>query len=160
MRRRGVRGYIFVETLVAMAILSISTVVIQESIRQAILARAQAMDYTTARFLVEKVLADRMLVFEQPEGEGKGTFDPPFERFAYSWEVKRVEVPMPELPPTMLPEDIKYFQDNYVKYIGKLGVTVTWSRAGVPFTATAETLLRSGMVWMPPPPDALGVPPV
>ena len=55
------RGYIFVETLVAMAILSVSAIVIQESIRQAILARAQAMDYTTARFLLEKVMADRML---------------------------------------------------------------------------------------------------
>ena len=36
------RGYIFVETLVAMGILSVSAVVIQESVRQAILARAEA----------------------------------------------------------------------------------------------------------------------
>ncbi len=159
MRPRSVRGYIFVESLVAMAVLSVSAVAIQEAIHQAILARAEAMDYTTARFLVEKVFADRILVFEQPEGEGKGTFDAPFERFSYSWEVKRVEIPMPQLPPGMLPEDMKFFKDNYVKYIGKLGVKVTWSRAGTPFTATAETLLRAGMIWMPPPPDDLGVPP-
>ena len=157
MKARAGRGYIFVESLVAMAVLSVSAVAIQEAVRQAILARGEAMDYTTARFLLEKVFADRMLVFEQPEGEGKGTFDPPFQRFAWSWEVKRVEIPLPELPPTMLPEDVKYFKDNYLKYIGKLSVKVTWSRAGTPFTAAAETL-RGGMVWMPPADP--GLPPV
>ena len=86
MRGRTARGYIFVESLVAMAILSVSAVAIQEAIRQAIIARGEAMDYTTARFLIEKVMADRMLVFEQPEGGGAGAFDAPFERFSYSWE--------------------------------------------------------------------------
>lgn len=150
------RGYIFVETLVAMAVLSISTVVVQEAIRQAILARGEAMDYTTARFLIEKVISDRMLVFEQPEGKGQGIFDPPFERFSYSWEVLRVEIPMPELPSTMTPEEMRQFRTNYVKFIGKLGVKVTWSRAGTPFTAIAETLLRRDLVWMPP--DENGMP--
>jgi hypothetical protein len=150
MKARAARGYIFVETLVAMAVLSISAVAIQESIRQAILARAQAMDYTTARFLLEKVFADRMLVFEQPEGKGDGVFDPPFERFSYSWEVRRVEIPAPELPPMLTPEETKHFKDAYVKYIGRLGVKISWSRAGTPFTAAAETLLRKDLVWMPP----------
>ena len=50
----------------------------------------------------------------------------------------------------MTPEDVKFFKDNYIKYIGKLGAKVTWSRAGVPFTAAAETLLRKDLVWMPP----------
>jgi hypothetical protein len=160
MRGRAARGYILVESLVAMAVLSVSAVAIQEATRQAIIARGEAMDYTTARFLVEKVMADRMLVFEQPEGQGKGTFDAPFERFSYSWEVKRVEIPMPEMPPFMLPEDVKFVRDNYIKYIGKLGVKLAWSRAGVPFTVTAETLLKPSMVWMPPPPEAFGMPPV
>jgi hypothetical protein len=150
MRTRRGTGYIFVETLVAMAVLSLSTVVIQEAIRQAILARGEAMDYTTARFLIEKVMADRMLVFEQPEGTGQGTFDAPFERFSYSWEVKRVQVPMPDLPTIMTPEDEGFFRANYVKYLGKLSVKVNWSRAGTPFTAVAQTLLRKDMVWMPP----------
>ncbi len=150
-------GYIMVETLVAMAVLSISAVAIQEAIHQAVIARGEAMDYTTARFLVEKVLADRMLVYEQPEGKGEGTFDAPFERFGYSWEVKRVEIPMPELPPTMTPDEMKLFQDRYVKYMGKLSVKVTWSRAGNPFTAVAETLLPKEMVWMPTGPGALPI---
>lgn len=156
MNARTGRGYIFVETLVAMAILSVSTVVIQEAVRQAILARAEAMDYTTARFLLEKVMADRMLVYMQPEGQGKGTFDAPFERFSYSWEVKRVEIPMPELPSMMAPDDMSFFMSNYVKNIGKLSAQVTWSRAGTPFTAAAETLLRKDLIWMPP--DLNGLP--
>ena len=155
MARIGRRGYIFVETLVAMALLSVSTVVIQEAVRQAILARGEAMDYTTARFLVEKVLAERMLAFEQPEGKGDGTFDAPFERFAYSWEVRRVEIPMPELPPTMPIEQVKAFKTAYVKHVGKLSVKLTWSRAGTPFTVVAETLLGRNLVWMPPGADGL-----
>ena len=151
------RGYIFVETLVAMAILSVSTMVIQEAIRQAILARGEAMDYTTARFLIEKVMSDRMLVFEQPEGSGSGTCDAPFERFSYEWEVKRVEIPMPEMPQLMNPDDIEFFKRNYVKYLGKLTVKLSWSRAGTPFTAVAETLLRQDLVWMPPDPSGAPV---
>lgn len=150
MKVRAAWGYIMVETLVAMAVLSISAVAIQEAIRQAILSRGEAMDYTTARFLVEKVIADRMLVFEQPEGKDEGKFGPPFERFAYSWELRRVEIPMPELPASMPMEEAKAFKDSYVKYIGKLRVKLTWSRAGTPFTAVAETLLRRNLVWMPP----------
>jgi Tfp pilus assembly protein PilV len=155
MRARS-RGYIMVETLVAMAILSISALVIQESIRQAIVARGQAMDYTTARFLLEKVMADRMLVYEQPEGKGEGVFDPPFERFSYSWEVQRVEIPMPDLPTMMTPDEILFFKTNYVKYMGKLSAKVNWSRAGMAFSAAAEALLRKDLVWMPP--DENGLP--
>jgi len=150
MKARAAKGYIMVETLVAMAVLSISTVVIQEAVRQAILARGEAMDYTTARFLLEKVIADRMLVFEQPEGKDEGKFQAPFERFAYSWELRMEEVPIPELPPGMPLEDVKAFKDSFVKHIGKLRVKITWSRAGTPFTAVAETLLRRNLVWMPP----------
>ncbi len=153
MTPRARRGYIFVETLVAMAILSISILVIQDAVRQAILTRAQARDYTTARFLLERIQARRMLVYEQPEGEGSGTFEEPFERFSYEWRVQRVEVPKPDMPPDMPPEEIKQFNDTFKGFLGRLTVKVRWNRAGTDFDATAETLLRPELVWVLPPPD-------
>ncbi len=150
MRRLRPAGYIFVETLVSMGILSISMIVIQDAVRQAIITRAQAQDYTTARFLMEKVLAERTLIYEQPEGEGNGVFDAPFERFSYDWKVSRVEVPKPPMPPDMTPEEIKQFNETFRGHIGKLTVDVYWNRAGLPFEVKAETLLNPGKVWIPP----------
>lgn len=158
MTPRARRGYIFVETLVAMAILSISILVIQDAVRQAILTRAQARDYTTARFLLERMQARRMLVYEQPEGQGSGTFEAPFERFSYEWKVERIEVPKPQLPPDMTPEEIKRFNDTFKGFLGRLTVRVQWNRAGTEFDTTAETLLRPELVWVPPPPE--GAPPL
>ncbi|MBW7866486.1 MAG: hypothetical protein H3C30_18980 [Candidatus Hydrogenedentes bacterium] len=153
MTRRPVRGYIFVETLVAMGILSVSMLFIQEAIRQAILTRGQAQDYTTARFLIERVIANRMIAFEQPEGESSGVFPAPFERFSYQWEVRRVEIPQPPLPPDMTPDEVVFFNQAFKRYLGKVTVRIRWSRAGIPGEAVAETLLRPDMVWMPPPPE-------
>ena len=37
-----------------------------------------------------------------------------------------------------------------MKYIGKLQVRITWTRAGQDFEAVGETLLRPGQLWTPP----------
>ena len=65
-------GYIFVETVVAMGLLSLSAFVIQNALRQAMITRAQAQDITSARFLLEKISGERILLFQQPEGNGSG----------------------------------------------------------------------------------------
>lgn len=153
MTRRRNRGYIFFETLVAMGILSVSMLFIQEALRQAIMTRGQAQDFTTARFLMERVIANRMTAFEQPEGESQGGFPAPFERFSYEWEVRRIEIPRPPLPPDMTPDEVRWFNQAYQAFLGKLTVRIRWSRAGMPFEAVAETLLRPDMVWAPPPPE-------
>ena len=102
MHRRSA-GYIFVETVVAMGVLSLSILVIQGALRQAILTRAQAQDYTTARFLLEQVAGEQALLFQQPEGSGSGQFPPPYDAYAYEWKIERVDIPLPEraanLPP-------------------------------------------------------------
>lgn len=37
-----------------------------------------------------------------------------------------------------------------MKYIGKLRVRITWTRAGMEMKAEGETLLRPGQLWTPP----------
>lgn len=146
-RRRS--GFIFVETLVAMAILSVSVLVIQESLRQGIQARAQSQDYTTARFLLERVAGEQALKFQQAEGGGSGRFSAPYERFSYEWQIKQVNVPLPPMPARLSPEERMYFEDHYVDYMGMLTVSVRWQRGGMDFEARGETLLRPELLWLP-----------
>ncbi len=105
MRRHGFKdGYIFVETVVAMGVLSISMLVIQGAVRQAIITRGQAQDYTTARFLLKQVAAEVELQPELVASSDSGRFKKPNERFGYEWELTKVEVPIPEIPAT-IPEE-------------------------------------------------------
>ncbi len=149
MRKKNA-GYIFVETIVAMGVLSLSTLVIQGALRQAILTRAQAQDYTTARFLLEQVAGEQALLFQQPEGSGSGTFSAPYEAYAYSWKRERLDIPYPDRVGSLFPEERLRFEEKFVKYMGKLTVTVTWQRAGAAFEARGETLLRTDLLWLPP----------
>ncbi|HOQ89066.1 MAG TPA: hypothetical protein PLX03_02895 [Candidatus Hydrogenedentes bacterium] len=146
------RGYIFIETVVAMAVLSVSAMVIYEALRQAALVRAQAEDFTVARFLLERVLAEHALPPLQQENEGQGQFDPPFDRFSYAWKVSQVEVPEPEWPTDLTQEELAVFRAGYQKYLGKVEAVVRWTRGGSAFEARAETLVNARHVWVPPEP--------
>ena len=149
-RRQG--GYIFIETVVAMAVLSVSAMVIYEALRQAALVRAQARDFTVARFLLERTLTEHALPPLQQEQQGSGTFEPPFDRFSYAWKVSRVEVPEPEWPPDLTQEELAVFKANYRKFLGKVEAVVRWNRGGAAFEARAETLVNARHVWVPPEP--------
>jgi hypothetical protein len=142
-------GYIFVETVVAMAVLSLSTLVIQGALRQAIMTRRQTQDYTTARFLLENLAGERTLMFQQPEGSGAGQCSPPYENYSYEWKIEKVDVPLPPLPIDIPPIDRQSFEENYVDYMGKLTVRIKWNRAGVEHEALGETLLRPALLWLP-----------
>jgi len=145
-------GYIFIETVVAMAVLSVSSLVIYEALRQAALVRAQARDFTVARFLLERTLAEHSLPPLQQEQEGSGTFEPPFDRFSYSWKVSRVEVPEPEWPTELTQEELAVFKASYQKFLGKVEAVVRWTRGGTAFEARAETLVNAKHIWVPPEP--------
>ena len=94
------RGYILVETIVAMALLSAGMVAIQGGLRQAVLVRGQARDYTQARFLMDGLIADLSLQPEHVQGSKSGRFSGEYDRFSYTWTISRVDVPVPQgLPP-------------------------------------------------------------
>ena len=59
MIRRPNNGYILLESLVAMGILSVGVVVIQNALQQGLITRGQSQDYTQARFALERIVADR-----------------------------------------------------------------------------------------------------
>ena len=75
MTSRSKAGYILVETVVAMVVLSIGIMTIQSSLRQIIIASGQARDYTQARFLleelVEKLLFEPEFTVEETDNHAK-----------------------------------------------------------------------------------------
>jgi hypothetical protein len=70
---------------------------------------------------------------------GSGEFGEAHPRFSFTWNVSKVEIPTPSIPaelqvlfpePPRLPEP----------HLGRVAVTIKWTRAGRSFDATAETL--------------------
>lgn len=147
--RRPLRGYILVETMVAMGVLSISMLTIQQAVREAMLTRAMAEDLTTARFLMEEIMNGLIILPELEEGSSQGDFGAEFSRFSYTWRVSKAEVPRPELP-EFVPEQMREsLTRQYKGFIPKVSVTVSWTRLGQQREITAQTLLPPEQLWLP-----------
>jgi len=143
------RGYILIETMVAMGVLGITMLTIQQAIREAMLTRAMAEDMTTARFLLEEVMNGLILLPELEEGADRGDFGAEFPRFRYEWQVTKVEVPRPELPEEV-PEQMRAnLTRQYKGFMPKVTVTVFWTRLGDTREAKGQTLLPPEQLWMP-----------
>ena len=138
------RGYMLMEAMCAMAVLSISMVAIHGALRQASITRAQARDYTEARFLLQ----DRMTELElQPaliEGNRSGAYDGELSRFSWETNVERVAITPPRLdgpPPIAAPGGPPLAKP--IVEMGRLTVTVRWTRSGQSFSETVQTLVGS-----------------
>ena len=145
------RGYILVEAVTAMAVLSITAVAVQRAVHTAVLARGLAQDYTTAQFLLERLAADQSLQPRIAAGEThEGVLPPPHERFSYRWSLEKVDIPMPEPPPGLAPAQRAALTSGLLSCMGKLHIEVTWNRGGEPFSADGETLLSPDRIWVDP----------
>ncbi len=142
------RGYILIETLTAMAILSITALTVQRAIQVAIQARGLAQDYTTAQFLLENLVADQTLQPRIAIGTvDSGTFPPPNERFQYAWSLDEVAVPLPALDVQMSVARDETVEQRFLNYMGKLQVEISWSRGGQALNIAGETLLSPDQAW-------------
>ena len=145
-------GYILLEAVVGLALLSIAAYAVHGTLRQALETRGQAQDYTRVRFLLEELLAQEQL---QPFSEWEtrsGVFPAPNDRFRYTVAVAPVEVPKP--PPRPQPPGAPEFDFHYQEpYLVHLKVSVTWERFGRTFSESLETLFQPTR--MPLNPDEL-----
>lgn len=148
MKGSHTKGYILLETVVALLVLSIGGLAINRALHQALLARAQARDYTRARFLLDERLS---LVEMQPvltEGSQSGRFEDEFCEFAWTTTVSKVLLPMREALQGV-PGDVLTTRTSPVRYMGKVRVTVQWHRAGQPFERSVETLVAPEKLFVP-----------
>ena len=148
-RQNQTRGYILIEAVMSMVLLSLGLVAIQGAIRQTIVVRGQARDYTQARFLLEETLARLETQPQHVEGSQSGNFEGDFSRFAWEWKISKIDVPLPPFPPDITPEEIAVFKLN-VSYVAKVEVTLSWTRSGRSYKETFETLWPPEKLWVPP----------
>ncbi len=147
--RRDNGGYLLVETVTAMALLSITIVALHGAMQQAALTRAHAEDFTYARFLAEELLGQLDLRPNLEEGSNTGEYGGRFSRFVWAYAISYVELEPPELepgaglPPELLDPDLDADEEFElpVAYLGKIRVEIHWTRLGQEFSYVVETLV-------------------
>lgn len=145
---RFTRGYILLEAVIAMALLSVGIIAIQGSLRQAVIVRGQATDYTQARFLLDEIMGKYELQPMLVEGSDSGVCKAPYSRFKWKSKVTKVEVPMPPIPPSIPPDKAEKLKLD-AGYLAKIEATVTWQRNKRDFSERAETLWSPEKLFVP-----------
>ncbi len=142
-------GYILFEAVFSMAVLSIAGLTFQSALQQAILTRGQAIDYTTAKFLLEQINAEIELQPQYVEESKSGTFPEPYNRFSYQWEIRKVSIPRPELPAELPPQLRENLEKMFRDYFAKVDIWIRWQRAGIPFEVHAQNIFQPEKLWIP-----------
>lgn len=138
---KSMQGWMLLETIVALTVLSVGVWAVNRALQDALLTRAMAQDYTQARFFLEQVLSELELQPVLIEGASKsGGFGDDHPRFSYTWSVSKVDVPAPPIPAELLAV-MQSEPELPAPYLGKLRVTVSWTRADRSFSRSIETLI-------------------
>lgn len=164
-----------IETTVAILVLGISAVTVHGVVRQAILTRGQAQDYTQVRYLLEDFMARTKLQPILIEESSGGLFDDGSGRFSYTYTIRSVTISVksndvqPEGDPASglapgsvqgrAPDELRYDEFGHPiqdperesgPKLAHLEVTAFWSRGGMEFNETIETLLPLSKLYVPP----------
>lgn len=145
--KTNAEGWVLMEALVAMVVLSIAVVALNRGFGEAVLTRAIARDYTQARFFLEQIAGEVEITPVHEEGAtGKGNFGKEHSRFSYTWSVSRKDVPPPQLPPSLPPQVLNRIANfEYpIQYLGEISVQVNWTRNGRDYSAELETTIAPG----------------
>jgi len=150
MRQRQRRnGYILMETIVAVAVLAIGVLAVNRALHQALLTRAISHDYTQARFLIEEVLMPLEMQPILVPGSKAGSFGDKHPRFQWSYEIKKVELAQ-TVSAGALPAGVGGGLKPPVEYLGKIAVTVSWTRMERKYERTVETLISPEKLYVAP----------
>lgn len=149
--KRG-RGYILIETLTAMAVLSASILAINGAMRQAAVTNALARDFTHARFVLEQVVASVELQQIIVPIVRTGRYGGELAHYQWEYEVDVIEMPVPPvqfdpdnpahaaLLEHLLNEDGEI--ELPVHFIPRITARVSWMRGGREYTETVQTLME------------------
>lgn len=150
-RRASEGGYILLEALVALTLLGVISYSIHGTFQQALMTRGQAQDYTRARFLLEKVVADQQLQPLVVERADDGFFDgEENDRFQWEYQIKKIRLPKPPEPTTPPPPGTSRPPFRYPLdggFLVHIVATVSWTRGGQEFSESIETLFSPQKLW-------------
>lgn len=142
-------GYLMVEAIVAMGLLSITMVTIHAGMRQAFIALGESEDFTIARFLLEDLMGAIEMQKTVKEDHQSGKFPGEHNRFNYDWRVRKVRLTPPAMPQDMTPEMREVFRNKFKPYVGHIQVTISWNRGGRPYKITGQTVFSPENLWLP-----------
>lgn len=149
MKRFGrLYGYILLESLVALAVLSVGTIAINRALYQVMLTRALARDYCRVRFLLEELIAAPQLRYWTTESTEEGQFEGELSRFQWVRTIEIVPIPLPSLPED-LPYNVREELTKKTLYCGRVTVTIKWTRAGNTYERSLATLIPPNRLWLP-----------
>lgn len=100
-------GFTLLEIMIAMAILSISLLSLYSAIGNSLRASGMAEEMDIAMLLARQKMTEVSISFDDDiakgsfpeEKEEHGTFDKPFDRFKWTYVLKKVEIPVVNPPP-------------------------------------------------------------
>lgn len=133
------RGFVLIESLVALAVLSIGVIAVNRAMSEALTARALARDYTEARFLIEQKMGDLEAQPVLYDGAESGDFGQARPRFRWERTVEKIRVPEAETPQGVTP-GVAFVYEAPVPFLVKISVTVRWTRARREYAETFQTL--------------------
>ena len=142
------RGYILLESVVAMGVLSVGIVGINASLRQVLLTRALAEDFTRVRFYLDELVAAAELRYPVTSTEESGSYGEE-SRFRWSRKIELYPIPIPPLPVELALEEALDLQQT-VGQIAKVTVRVDWTRMGSPYSRRTVSFLPAEQVFVFP----------
>lgn len=132
-------GFSLLEIMVAVAILSISFLALLNFEGQSLVLTGRSEKLTLATFLGQEKMAEVILEFESDVASGafpdeksdSGRFDEPYEDISWSWQIRRVEIPVPEEtggdPMGIM---FKAVAEEIAKAVREVRLTITWEELG------------------------------
>jgi general secretion pathway protein I len=103
---RSASGFTLIEVMIAVAILALGIVSFYVAQGNSLRASGRAENIQTASLLARQIMTEQMLAIEQDMDKGsfpddkeeQGDFQPPFDKFRWEFYVRKVDIPLPNLP--------------------------------------------------------------
>ncbi len=170
MKMTSHKGFSLLEIMIAVAILATSVVALLSAQGSSFLSSQRAERLTQATLLARKKMAEMEIEFQKdldknkfPEDdvEESGKFDEPFEAFRWSSSIKKVDIPVPDVPDTATSDSgedntgsenvavasyLKSVMDEMSKQVRQVKLTVYWGDPNLPLKEQPQMTLTTHWV--------------
>lgn len=136
---KAIRGFSLLEILIALVIMSVAMTGVLMLFGSAQVKSRKAEALSIGTMLARKKMAEVSLDMEKRIAEGKipqddeheeGTFDTPFERYQWSVEVRKVELPLPPVQDEkagLMQVFMQTISKQIAEAVREIKLTVTWT---------------------------------
>jgi len=156
--RSPMRGYVLVEVVVSMMVLTVGILSVSRSFSVAMLARGLSQDYTDSRYLAAEQIWQAVAQAEAGAltlGGAQGRFPDPWRKFSWEWKVEETSLPYEvsvKIREVVGPQRSRRgrsrravpqveIEEQPEKFFNRVVVTVKWTRRNVEYERWVATLV-------------------